>query len=201
MYKTTRNVMPTFENINAVNARQWSFARSNGGFCLRRTDRLRSILLPLLSPYLFCFFFDAIKKNYLHFFSPPFLLLQNTNTHKKLLCFSSFLQLRRSAHPCRRRWRLVCVWIRDQFALFYTLVKWENWAPFIRFTLMLGLLLFSLYFVVGSHFLFNFIAKVFHNQKFMLTPQYMCTFVIVFFFSFYLFFFLFHLYLTSICAR
>lgn len=46
VYKTTRNVIPTFENINAVKARQWSFARSNGGFCLRRTDRFRSILLP-----------------------------------------------------------------------------------------------------------------------------------------------------------
>lgn len=54
VYKTTRNVIPTFENINAVKARQWSFARSNGGFCLRRTDRLRSILLPFPTLYAGC---------------------------------------------------------------------------------------------------------------------------------------------------
>lgn len=46
MYSTTRIIMPTLLNRNAVNERQWSFARcASGAFCccFRRIDRLRSI--------------------------------------------------------------------------------------------------------------------------------------------------------------
>lgn len=75
MYKTTRNVIPTLENINAVNALQWSLARSKGGFCLRRTDRFRSILLPFLVQMRQC----LLLSNYPLSFSPThFYLMFNS---------------------------------------------------------------------------------------------------------------------------
>lgn len=44
MYSTTNMMMPTLLKRNAVNARHESLARcASGGFCFRRTDRLRSI--------------------------------------------------------------------------------------------------------------------------------------------------------------
>lgn len=61
MYRTTSIMMPTLLNINAVNCRQWSFARSvNGGFgklCRLRSDLndfCRSIVI-----FFYNFFFSS----------------------------------------------------------------------------------------------------------------------------------------------
>lgn len=95
VYRTTRKVIPTFENINAVKARQWSFARSNGGFCLRRTDRLRSILLPFPTRYTL----DAFKLS-----SFVFLSLQTQNWTWYPLKYYFFMYSTHPRQKSRRGW-------------------------------------------------------------------------------------------------
>lgn len=144
VYKTTRNVIPTLENINAVKALQWSFARSKGGFCLRRTDRFRSISKPF-----------SMKFGYACCFQ---IILSSSPTH----CFSLFGFQTRNWTRYPLKYIFLCIQ--------HTLVKikserelggWWNWnCPHSLALTVLG----------SFYFRLNFIAKVFHNQNFMLAP-------------------------------
>lgn len=144
VYKTTRNVIPTLENINAVNALQWSFARSKGGFCLRRTDRFRSILLPFSMKCCYaCCFQIILSFSPTHFLSPFGFQTRNWTWYPLkyyFLCIQHTLVKIKSERALggRQNW---------------------NWPHSLA---LAGL---------GSFYSgLNFIAKVFHNQNFMLAP-------------------------------
>lgn len=148
--------------MNAVKARQWSFARSNGGFCLRRTDRFRSILLPFSA-----FPTAPVLSNYPRFHFSRFSAHKTRLTHGlryPLSIIFSFAPLPWS----------------DYSKLFpSTLVRWDERARLpggserILFPSALVAQSFASFALTPpAHFIFglNFIAKLFHNQNFMLTP-------------------------------
>lgn len=145
VYKTTRNVIPTFENINAVKALQWSFARSNGGFCLRRTDRLRSILLPFLK------FVCSLLWNY-----PLSLLTVLTRSHP----LWALVQIQNSLPWYPLKYYFLCI---QRHPRQKRLSRWMGGE------IEIGLIHF-LSAVDSFYFGLNFIVKVFHNQNFMLAP-------------------------------
>lgn len=142
VYKTTRNVIPTFENINAVKARQWSFARSNGGFCLRRTDRFRSILLPS------SFGAGPLSNRPRSHTLPPLSSHSEHGTQLDILLnITSYVF---SAPSSKKRCtRSTMGGVGEQSV--------SASVALVRLT---------------AHFIFglNFIAKVYHNQNFMLAP-------------------------------
>lgn len=150
VYKTTRNVIPTFENINAVKARQWSFARSNGGFCLRRTERFRSILFPSSTTFDAGTLSNRFPSRTLARFLFHWRTLNSTWYPPK------YYFLMYSTHPRQTNGSTMVHTVGRRVG--NGTKKLESTS--VTFSRL------------SAHFIFglNFIVKVFHNQNFMLAP-------------------------------